>query len=156
MKVEYEIPTEVETLKGFIELDRAGLESFVKDYGLAMDADDIAFCQQYFKSEDRDPTITEIRMIDTYWSDHCRHTTFSTELKNVEFEDGFYNKEIVDTYEAYVKDREEIFKGRDDKFVCLMKYLSRAAGEIVGYPVDVMRTCYTPKELDMIKAALTK
>ena len=76
LKVNYDIPTTVETLAGFIDLDRKGLEDFVKNYGLAMDADDIAFCQDYFKSENRNPTITEIRMIDTYWSDHCRHTTF--------------------------------------------------------------------------------
>ena len=74
LKVNYEIPTTVKTLDGFIKLDRSGLEAFVKEYGLAMDADDIKFCQDYFITEQRDPTITEIRMIDTYWSDHCRHT----------------------------------------------------------------------------------
>ncbi|HAQ63812.1 MAG TPA: phosphoribosylformylglycinamidine synthase, partial [Ruminococcaceae bacterium] len=74
LKVNYEIPTTVKTLDGFCALSRNELEQFVKDYGLAMDADDIEFCQTYFKSERRDPTITEIRMIDTYWSDHCRHT----------------------------------------------------------------------------------
>ena len=74
----YDIPTEVATLDGFLKLDEQGLADFVKNYGLAMDNDDIKFCQDYFKTEDRDPTITEIRMIDTYWSDHCRHTTFLT------------------------------------------------------------------------------
>ncbi|MBO5773296.1 MAG: phosphoribosylformylglycinamidine synthase, partial [Clostridia bacterium] len=74
LKQENEIPTEVQTLDGFIDLDRTALAEFVKNYGLAMDTDDIAFCQQYFISEKRNPTITEIRMIDTYWSDHCRHT----------------------------------------------------------------------------------
>ena len=87
LKTNYEIPTTVETLNGFISLDRQGLEDFVKKYGLAMDADDIAFCQDYFKSENREPTITEIRMIDTYWSDHCRHTTFLTNIDDVKFED---------------------------------------------------------------------
>ncbi|MEE1128246.1 MAG: phosphoribosylformylglycinamidine synthase, partial [Acutalibacteraceae bacterium] len=77
-----EIPTTVETLDGFLKLDKAQLADFVKNYGLAMDQDDIAFCQQYFLSEKRDPTITEIRMIDTYWSDHCRHTTFLTTIDN--------------------------------------------------------------------------
>ena len=72
----YDLPTSVRTLEGFCSLDRAGLGAFIAAYGLAMDEDDIAFCQQYFASEKRDPTITEIRMIDTYWSDHCRHTTF--------------------------------------------------------------------------------
>ena len=83
----YDVPTAVAVLDGFRALDRAGLEAFVARYGLAMDADDIAFCQQYFISENRDPTITEIRMIDTYWSDHCRHTTFLTTIDSVEFED---------------------------------------------------------------------
>ena len=92
LKAEYEIPTSVKTLDGFIKLDRAGLEAFVKEYGLAMDADDIAFCQEYFKSEKRNPTITEIRMIDTYWSDHCRHTTFLTNIDNVIFEDELLQK----------------------------------------------------------------
>lgn len=87
LNIKYDIPTEVKTLDGFTKLNRAGLEEFVKSYGLAMDADDIAFCQQYFISEHRDPTITEIRMIDTYWSDHCRHTTFLTVIDNVTFED---------------------------------------------------------------------
>ncbi len=113
LAIKYDIPTEVKTLEGFIKLDRAGLEAFVKDYGLAMDADDIAFCQNYFKSEDRDPTITEIRMIDTYWSDHCRHTTFLTVIDNVEFED----KLLQDAYDEYIATRKEL--GRT-KPICLM------------------------------------
>ena len=113
LKVNYEIPTEVKTLDGFIELDRAGLEKFVADYGLAMDADDIAFCQEYFKSEHRDPTITEIRMIDTYWSDHCRHTTFLTTIDDVKFADELLQK----TYDEYIATRKEL--GRT-KPVCLM------------------------------------
>ena len=88
----YAIPTTVATLEGFTKLDRAGLEAFVKNYGLAMDADDIAFCQNYFLSEHRDPTITEIRMIDTYWSDHCRHTTFLTVIDDAKFEDPLLQK----------------------------------------------------------------
>ena len=113
LKAEYEIPTEVETLDGFIALDRAGLEKFVKDYGLAMDADDIEFCQKYFISENRNPTITEIRMIDTYWSDHCRHTTFLTTIDNVKFEDEF----LQDAYNEYIDVRKEL--GRT-KPICLM------------------------------------
>ena len=109
----YDIPTEVGTLDGFTALDRAGLESFVKEYGLAMDADDIAFCQDYFKSEHRDPTISEIRMIDTYWSDHCRHTTFLTVIDSVSFED----KLLQDAYEEYLAVRKEL--GRT-KPICLM------------------------------------
>ena len=104
LTVQYEIPTEVATLDGFLALDRAGLERFVRDYGLAMDADDIAFCQDYFKTENRNPTITEIRMIDTYWSDHCRHTTFNTTIDSVKFEDAL----LQETYEDYLATRREL------------------------------------------------
>ena len=84
LDTKYELPSDVAVLEGFLELDRQGLADFIKEYGLAMDLDDIAFCQSYFKEkEQRDPTITEIRMIDTYWSDHCRHTTFSTIIDQV-------------------------------------------------------------------------
>ncbi len=100
----YEIPTEVETLEGFCKLDEAGLADFVSKYGLAMDLGDIKFCQQYFISEQRDPTITEIRMIDTYWSDHCRHTTFLTVIDSVEFEDELLAK----AYEEYLEARRSI------------------------------------------------
>ncbi len=113
LKMEYAIPTEVRTLEGFTKLDRAGLEKFVADYGLAMDADDIACCQDYFKGEKRDPTITEIRMLDTYWSDHCRHTTFLTEIDDVHFEDPLLTK----AYNDYLTVRREL--GRT-KPVCLM------------------------------------
>ncbi len=87
LQADYDIPTEVETVHGFLSLDQQGLKQFIAEQGLAMDEDDIAFCQAYFKSENREPTITEIKMIDTYWSDHCRHTTFLTTLDRVEFED---------------------------------------------------------------------
>ena len=113
LAMKYDIPTEVKTLDGFIKLDRAGLEAFVKEYGLAMDADDIAFCQSYFKTEDRDPTITEIRMIDTYWSDHCRHTTFLTVIDDVQFEDEL----LQSAYDEYIATRKEL--GRT-KPICLM------------------------------------
>ncbi len=126
LAVDYDIPTTVRTLDGFIDLDRAGLESFIKEYGLAMDIDDIIFCQSYFKEEQRDPTITEIRMIDTYWSDHCRHTTFNTVIDNVTFEDELLAKE----YENYIQTRKDL--GRT-KPVCLMdvatlavRYLKKA------------------------------
>ncbi|MCR4615248.1 MAG: phosphoribosylformylglycinamidine synthase [Clostridiales bacterium] len=113
LKIKYDVPTEVKTLEGFISLDRDGLADFVKEYQLAMDIDDIAFCQQYFKSEHRDPTITEIRMIDTYWSDHCRHTTFLTVIDDVKFED----KLLQSTYDEYIAARKAL--GRT-KPVCLM------------------------------------
>ncbi len=113
LNIPYEIPTEVKTLDGFIDLDRKGLEDFVKEYGLAMDADDAAFCQSYFRSEHRDPTITEIRMIDTYWSDHCRHTTFLTIIDDVTFEDEL----LQSAYNDYLNTRKAL--GRT-KPICLM------------------------------------
>ena len=104
LKVEYEIPTTVATLDGFCDLDEAGLQGMIDELGLAMDIDDIKFCQQYFLSEKRDPTITEIRMIDTYWSDHCRHTTFLTTIDSVKFEDEL----LQAAYDRYIETRKEI------------------------------------------------
>ncbi len=102
LHVEYEVPTSVKTLDGFIKLDEAGLAALLCDMGLAMDLDDIKFCQEYFKTEDRDPTITEIKMIDTYWSDHCRHTTFLTTVDKVTFEDEL----IENAFKDYIKSRD--------------------------------------------------
>ena len=102
--MDYDVPTAVKTLEGFCALDRAALAVFVSDMGLAMDVDDAAFCQSYFQREGRDPTITEIRMIDTYWSDHCRHTTFLTTIDRVTFED----EEIERAYREYVRVRHEL------------------------------------------------
>ncbi len=113
LETKYDIPTTVETLDGFIDLDAEGLADFVKSYGLAMDNDDIKFCQDYFTGENRNPTITEIRMIDTYWSDHCRHTTFLTNIDNCTFEDAL----LQETYDDYIATRKEL--GRT-KPVCLM------------------------------------
>ena len=104
IKIEYSIPTSVKTLDGFVKLDEAGLAKFIADNGLAMDLDDIKFCQAYFKKEDRDPTITEIKMIDTYWSDHCRHTTFLTTIDSVKFEDEL----LEAAYRDYLAARESI------------------------------------------------
>jgi len=101
---EYDVPTTVEVLDGFCSLSEKELDAFVKNYGLAMDLDDIKFCQNYFISEKRDPTITEIRMIDTYWSDHCRHTTFLTTIDSVKFED----KLLQDAYDRYISVRKEL------------------------------------------------
>ena len=113
LKVDYEIPTEVKVLKGFIDLDEKGLENFIKINGLAMDLGDIIFCQEYFKKENRNPTITEIKMIDTYWSDHCRHTTFLTIIDNVTFEDELLQK----TYNEYIEVRKSLNR---TKPICLM------------------------------------
>ena len=104
LKVTYEIPTTVKTLEGFTELEDEGLAAFIKTYGLAMDLDDIRFCRDYFRTEKRDPTITEIRMIDTYWSDHCRHTTFLTTIDNVTFEDS----KLEAAYEEYLATRRQL------------------------------------------------
>ena len=129
LTLQYEIPSEVATLDGFLALDRAGLEKFVRDYGLAMDADDIAFCQDYFKGEHRDPTITEIRMIDTYWSDHCRHTTFNTTIDSVKFEDTL----LQETYEDYLATRRALGRTKPinlmDIGTLAVKYL-RASGKL--------------------------
>ncbi len=104
LALKMDLPETVETVTGFIQKSREELADMVKELGLAMDTDDIAFCQDYFKSEDRDPTITEIRMIDTYWSDHCRHTTFLTTIDKVTFEDDF----LQEAYDEYLADRESI------------------------------------------------
>ena len=104
LRVEYELPDTVETLEGFNTLDDTGLAAFIAERGLAMDLDDIRFCRDYFRSEDREPTITEIRIIDTYWSDHCRHTTFMTTIDKVQFDDA----EIQQTYEDYLSVRRAI------------------------------------------------
>ena len=104
LKMEYELPDKVEILNGFNKLSVDGLNSFLKEKGLAMDIDDLKFLQSYFVSENRDPSITEIKMIDTYWSDHCRHTTFLTTVENVEFEDGLAQS----IYEDYIATRKAI------------------------------------------------
>ena len=104
LKTVYDVPETVATINGFIDLDTAGLAQFIKDNGLAMDIDDIEFCRKYFEGEKRNPTITEIKMIDTYWSDHCRHTTFLTTVDDVKFEDELLQK----AYDEYVETRKKI------------------------------------------------
>ena len=104
LKADCSIPTEVEILDGFCSLSRDELQKFIDERGLAMDIDDILFCQQYFIGEKREPTVTEIKMIDTYWSDHCRHTTFLTTIDNVKFEDELLQK----TFDEYINDRKEL------------------------------------------------
>ena len=104
LKIDHPVPSRVQTLEGFLDLDAKGLEAFVKKYALAMDADDAAFCQKYFRSEGRCPTLTEVRMIDTYWSDHCRHTTFLTTIDSVSFEDEL----LQNAYNDYLAARSEI------------------------------------------------
>ena len=104
LKMQYDLPETVATLTGFIDADEDALRGMLKQYGLAMDFNDLAFCQQYFRSEHRDPTMTELRVIDTYWSDHCRHTTFLTQLTNVSFEDA----DVEAAWQRYQAARAEI------------------------------------------------
>ncbi|MBQ7653663.1 MAG: phosphoribosylformylglycinamidine synthase, partial [Clostridia bacterium] len=113
LEMKYDIPADVQILDGFTSLSRQGLSDFVKKYSLAMDEDDAAFCQEYFKKENRDPSITEIRMIDTYWSDHCRHTTFLTNIDSIKFEDELLEK----TYGEYLAIRNDLGVKKD---ICLM------------------------------------
>lgn len=114
LKMEYPVPAAVAVLEGFNQLDEAGLADFIREKGLAMDLGDIKFCQEYFRTEQRDPTITEIKMIDTYWSDHCRHTTFGTILTDVKIDD----KVVQAAFERYMALREEL--GRTEKPRCMM------------------------------------
>ena len=129
LQVQYDIPESVRTLTGFNQLDEAGLQAFIAGNGLAMDFGDIRCCQEYFRSEDRDPTITEIKMIDTYWSDHCRHTTFNTIIDHVEFEDPLLKR----AYEEYLATRQEIGRKKPvtlmDMGTIAVKYL-RSIGEL--------------------------
>ena len=114
-------PEDVKSFDGFARMEEAELKKLYDSLNLAMTFRDFQHIQNYFREEEkRDPSVTEIRVLDTYWSDHCRHTTFSTELKSVEFGEGDYREPIENTYKEYLKDREVLYRGRDDKFVCLM------------------------------------
>ena len=117
----FDEPADVKIFNGFCDMEEAAFKELYSSLNLAMTFRDFQHIQNYFKGEEhRNPSMTEIRVLDTYWSDHCRHTTFSTELTDVSFEDGYYKKPIEATYQQYLADRAEIFKGRKDKFVCLM------------------------------------
>ncbi len=124
LEVKYDIPSEVPTLDGFIKYDQAQLDEFIKNYGLAMDSGDIKCCQDYFITEQRDPTLTEIRMLDTYWSDHCRHTTFGTIIDNAVIDAPY----IADTYKEYKLHKEEL--GRGAKPICLMDIATAAVRKL--------------------------
>ena len=117
----YDDPADVSIFDGFCQMEEGELRKLYDSLGLAMTFKDFLHIQNYFRGDEkRDPSMTEIRVLDTYWSDHCRHTTFSTELTDVEFGDGYYRSPIETTYQSYLDTREEIFAGRTDKFVCLM------------------------------------
>ena len=117
----FDDPADVIVFDGFIDKDEASLKELYSSLNLAMTFKDFLHIQNYFKNEEkRNPSMTEIRVLDTYWSDHCRHTTFSTELKNVKFDDGFYRAPLEATYNDYLDSFKNLYEGRSDKFVCLM------------------------------------
>ena len=117
----FDEPADIAIFQGFTDMEEGALRKLYDSLSLAMTFKDFLHIQNYFRNDEkRDPTMTEIRVLDTYWSDHCRHTTFSTELKEVEFGDGYYRTPLETTYQSYLDTREEIFEGRTDKFVCLM------------------------------------
>ncbi len=119
--MEYEEPADVSVFEGFKDMPEEELKALYDPLGLAMTFKDFLHIQNYYRGEEhRDPTMTEIRVLDTYWSDHCRHTTFSTELKDISFEEGPYKELFEKTFEEYKKDREEVYGDRKDKFICLM------------------------------------
>ena len=127
----YEEPADVIVFDGFQDMGGEELKGLYDSLGLAMTFKDFMHIQNYYKKDEkRDPSMTEIRVLDTYWSDHCRHTTFSTELKKIAFEDGDYRKPMEDTYKEYLAAHSEIFKGREDKFVCLMDLALMAMREL--------------------------
>jgi len=130
--VSVEPPPDVEILDGFTLMAEAELVRLIEDRGLAMSLDDLQFCQDYFKNvEKRDPTITELRMLDTYWSDHCRHTTFLTRIENVEIEDGKYTAPIKLAYGEYLKSRKLVYQDREEqKDICLMDIATIAMKEL--------------------------
>ena len=128
---EFEEPADVMIFDGFKDMPEDELKKLYDSLGLAMTFNDFLHIQNYFKKdEDRNPSMTEIRVLDTYWSDHCRHTTFSTELLDVEFDDGYYKNIISDTYDRYVDASKKMYEGRDDKFVCLMDIALMAMKEL--------------------------
>ena len=118
---EFKVPDDVIIFEGFKDMQEDKLLELYNSLGLAMTFKDFKFIQEYFHNEEkRNPSMTEIRVLDTYWSDHCRHTTFATELKEVNFKDGFYKEPMQASYNKYLADRKELYKDRKDKFVCLM------------------------------------
>lgn len=130
LEVDVTYPPDVKTLEGFINMDEQAIDMMVRELGLAMSKEDLAFCRDYFRdTEKRDPSLTEIRLIDTYWSDHCRHTTFLTTIENVEFEEGPYSELMKSVYQSYLKSREYVYEGRN-KEICLMDLATIAMKEL--------------------------
>ncbi|MCC8049875.1 MAG: phosphoribosylformylglycinamidine synthase [Clostridiales bacterium] len=128
---QFDEPADIAVFDGFTSMEESALKELYDSLNLAMTFRDFLHIQNYFAGEEhRDPTVTEIRVLDTYWSDHCRHTTFSTEIQDVAFDEGFYRAPIEKTYEQYLADRKEIFKDREDKFPCLMDLATLAARKL--------------------------
>ena len=161
----YEEPEDVRILEGFREEEEAELKKLYGSLNLAMTFRDFLHIQRYFKEEKRDPSMTEIRVLDTYWSDHCRHTTFATELKDVEFGEGYYREPLEMTYQSYLDTREEIYEGRDDKYICLMDIALmamkklRAEGKLEDMEVsDEINACsiVVPVEMDYGEGKVTE
>lgn len=139
LHVEQPVPADVEIASGFIAMDEDSLEKMCRQYGFAMSIEDLAFCRNYFRDEEkRDPTITELRMIDTYWSDHCRHTTFLTRISDVEFEGGPVTDKIRQVYNTYLETRKKVY-GDKNKTICLMDIATLAMKELkrTGYLDDL-------------------
>ena len=131
LAADYPEPEDVKIFDNFREMPEEELKALYNSLNLAMTYADFIFIRDYFKDEEkRDPSITEIRVLDTYWSDHCRHTTFQTELKKVTFGEGDMKKPIEDTFKQYLADHDEMYKGRSDKFVCLMDLAILAAKKL--------------------------
>ena len=162
----YEDPADIKIFDGFCDMPDADLKQLYDSLSLAMTFKDFLHIQNYFKSEEhRDPSMTEIRVLDTYWSDHCRHTTFSTELTDVEFGEGYYRVPLETTYQSYLDTREEIYAGRSDKFVCLMDLALmamkklRADGKLEDMEVsDEINACsvVVPVEMDYGNGPVTE
>jgi len=127
LKLDIEEPEDVKVVEGFIREDESELNAFYKKYGFAMDIEDLKFCQRYFRDEEkRDPTMTEMKMIDTYWSDHCRHTTFMTKLETIDIKWDLLEK----VFEEYKKSREYVYENKKAKDICLMDIATIAVKEL--------------------------
>jgi phosphoribosylformylglycinamidine synthase len=139
LREEYAVPDMVDVIKGFTLMDEEALEKLITELGFAMSVEDLVFCREYFKNtEKRDPTVTELRVIDTYWSDHCRHTTFLTEIEEISFDKGSVSEKISEVYNLYLETRKKVYKDRE-KPVCLMDIATLAMKELKreGYLNDL-------------------
>jgi len=130
LEMNVQVPEEVETISEFIDMDESQLDQFMDKMGFAMSKEDLKFCQSYFKEkEKRNPTVTELRVIDTYWSDHCRHTTFLTNIENIAINEGKYSRPIKEAYDMYLESRKYVH-GEKNKNICLMDIATIAAKEL--------------------------